>query len=135
MPKSVYSRGYSQYSGSIDHLTTHFIYDTIPHVVAEGGWAFAQGFGFSMRYTVNFEHATADFDLARERPLMLTRNGKTEAVDAGAGYGYIGELRYFIDCVKRHQPPAIVTADDAVRSLKIIEAEVQSAQAGQAVRL
>ncbi len=135
MPRAVYSRGYSKYSGSIDHLTTHFIYDGIPHVVAEGGWAFAPGFRFSMRYTVNFEQATADFDLARETPLLLTRNGKTEPIDAGTGYGYVGELRYFIDCVKRKQPPTIVTADDAVRSLRIVEAELQSAQAGETVRL
>ena len=34
-----------------------------PH--AEGTWAMTKGFGFNMSYTVNFERATADYDMAR----------------------------------------------------------------------
>src|SRR2546421_326613 len=67
MPAAVYSRGYTKTSDELDHLTTYYIYENIPHVVAEGGWTLAPGAGFTMRYTVNFEHATADYDLAREK--------------------------------------------------------------------
>jgi predicted dehydrogenase len=135
MPKAVSSRGYSKTSGEIDHLTTHFIYDDIAHVVAEGGWTYAAGYGFSMRYTVNFESATADYDLARETPLLLTQDGKSEPIDAGAGYGYAAELKYFLICIKNKQRPTTVTADDGVRSLKIVEAEVQSIRTGEAIPL
>ena len=52
-------------TGSLDHLTTLYRYPGgPPHVVVEGGWDHAPGFPFQMRYTVIFEHATADFDLA-----------------------------------------------------------------------
>jgi predicted dehydrogenase len=136
MPTGVWSRGYSKTSGEIDHLTTQYFYDAIPHVQAEGGWCFADGFGFSMRYTVNFENATADYDLARgDQPLLLTREGKTEAVECAAGYGYVGELRYFVECVRRNERPTVVTAEDGVRSLRIVEAEVQSIRSGRLVTL
>ena len=136
LPKAVYSRGYTQTSGEIDHLTTHYLYDQIPHVTAEGGWTLAAGYGFTMRYTVNFDHATADYDLAREEsPLLLIAEGNSDPIDAGPGFGYAAELRYLIDCVKKNQRPTIVTAEDGVRSLKIVEAEVASARSGNSVFL
>ena len=61
---------------------------------------------------------------------MLYQNGAGEAVDCGAGFGYAAELKYFIDCVSRGEKPSIVTADDGVRSVRIVEAEVKSARSG-----
>jgi predicted dehydrogenase len=135
MPKAVSSRGYAKESGEIDHLATHYLYDNIPLVIAEGGWAMVEGYGFSMQYTVNFEKATADFDLAREQPLKLSKDGKTEPIDCGPGFGYAAELRYFLDCVSKKQKPTVVTAGDGVRSIKIVEAEVKSTRSGETVRL
>ena len=37
-------------AGTAHHLTTLLGYDDVPHVVAEGGWGHAPGFGFAMRY-------------------------------------------------------------------------------------
>ena len=135
MPKAVLSRGYTKTTGEIDHLATQFIYDDVPLVTAEGGWTLADGYGFSMQYTCNFENATADYDLAREQPLRLSQNGQSEAIDLGPGFGYAAELRYFCDCVKKGQRPTVVTADDAVRSIKLVEAEVKSVRSGEIVRL
>jgi predicted dehydrogenase len=134
-PRGVYSRGYTKGTGAMDHLTTHFLYDDVPHVVAEGGWCMSDGFGFSMRYTVNFENATADFDLARKDPLLLTTGGKTNPVDAGPGHGYEPEVRYFVECVAKGTRPTIVTADDGLQSVEIVEAEVESVRTGQTVKL
>lgn len=134
MPKSVFSQGYTKTTGEMDHLSTQFIYDDIPLVTAEGGWTMAPGFGFSMRYTVNFESGvTADFDLAREQPLMLSRDGKSEPIDCGSGFGYEAELKYFIDCVRNNQRPSTVTAEDGVASIRLIEAECESARSGAIV--
>jgi predicted dehydrogenase len=136
MPKAVSSRGYSKSTGEIDHLSTQFIYDDVPLVTAEGGWCLAEGYGFSMQYTVNFENATADYDLARgDQSLKLTAGGKTEPVDAGPGFGYAAELRYFLECITKGEKPSVVTADDGVRSIRIVEAEVKSARSGDMVKL
>ena len=132
-PKGVFSRGYSKTSGELDHLSTQFFYDDVPHVTAEGSWCMADGFGFKMQYTVNFDTATADFDLAREQPLLLSRGGKTEPVVCEPGAGYEAELRYFINCVKSGERPNVVTADDGVMSIKLIDAERESVRSGKVI--
>jgi predicted dehydrogenase len=134
MPKAVFSRGYSKTSGKTDHIVTQYVYDDVPVVSAEGAWCLAEPFAFSMRYTVNFEKATADFDLAREHPLALHAGGKTEHIDF-TGDGYQAELAYFVDCVAKNKRPEIVTVHDAVESLRLIEAEQQSIETGQLVKI
>ena len=135
MPRAVSSRGYSKTSGEMDHIATNFLYDDIPLVTAEGGWCLADGYGFSMQYTVNFENATADYDLSRDQPLRLSQGGKSEPIECGPGFGYAAELRYFLDCVAKSERPTMVTADDAVRSVRLVEAEVKSARIGEVVQL
>jgi predicted dehydrogenase len=134
-PRGVFSRGYTKTSGEADHLTTHYLFDHVPHVVAEGGWCLADGFGFSMRYTVNFERATADFDMGRADPLLLATGGKSEPVACEAGHGYVAEIRYFHDCVERGTRPTTVTVDDGVQTVEVVEAEVESMRTGGVVNL
>ena len=47
--------------------------------------------------------------------------------------GWFAELRYFIECVERREKPSVVTARDANRSIRIVEAERQSILMGGAV--
>ena len=82
-----------------------------------------------MRYTVNFEQATADFDIGREHQLIVSRGGAAEHVDL-AGDGYEGELAYFVDCVSASRAPGLVTAADAVAGLQILEAEQRNRLVG-----
>ncbi len=137
-PSAVVSSGYTKTSGEIDHIATQYIYegDGKPALVhAEGSWCMADGFGFSMRYTVNFENATADFDIGRDNQLIVSTGGKSEPLTVPGTDGYEGELRYFIDCIASGRQPARVTAADAVASIQIAEAEGRSATSGQRVTL
>jgi predicted dehydrogenase len=135
-PRAVFSRGYSKTSGETDHLLTHYLFDRGPALVtAEGGWCLAQGFGFSMRYTVNFERATADFDLGRAQPLVVHQDGRSEAVKLADSIGYEGEIRYFLDCIARNQRPTVVTAAEAVDGIAMVEAEVRSIAEGRPVEI
>ncbi|MEM6852852.1 MAG: Gfo/Idh/MocA family oxidoreductase [Planctomycetota bacterium] len=130
-PEEVNSTGYSKITGQPDHVLTTFRYAVgHPHltenalVFAEGGWAMSDGFPFTMRYTVNFENATADFDLARgDHSVHIYRDGQTETPDLpGAGaMGYEHELRYFLDCVRDGQQADRITLRDAVASLKVLD--------------
>ncbi|HEX2970701.1 MAG TPA: Gfo/Idh/MocA family oxidoreductase [Tepidisphaeraceae bacterium] len=136
MPESVYSVGYSKITSEIDHVITHYRYPNVPLVVAEGGWAMAPGFQFKMQYTVNFERATAVYDHGTPKPLMLYEPPKEpQAVQLEAGMGYDYEIAYFLDCIRNGQPPKIVTLKDAINSLRIVEAESQSAKTGLPVSL
>jgi predicted dehydrogenase len=133
-PRAVFSRGYTGQSGEVDHVLTQYLYDggNAPAMVsAEGAWTMTPGYGFTMRYTVVFERATADFDLARKDTLLLTQDGKTEPVSHAAHDGWTGELAYFLDCVKTGRRPQRVTAEDAVVGLQIAEAERRSVMSGR----
>src|SRR5439155_7835706 len=98
-PLSVFSCGYMKFSGAIDHVVTHYQVASGALVYAEGAWAMTAGFGFQVSYTVNFERATADYDLARgKEALRLCEEGLPARVIACAGPdGYQGELQHFVE--------------------------------------
>ena len=131
-PAEVQTAGYAKITGQPDHVLTRYRFEPgTPGladdalVSAEGGWALADGFGFSMRYTVNFERATADFDLARgPAALQLHHHGESSDIKLDPAMGYDHELAYFIDRVRQGQPADRVTLHDAGLSVRLIESEL-----------
>ncbi len=135
-PAAVSSCGYSKTTDGVDHIITRYVYDDIPVVVAEGAWCMADGFGFNMSYSVNFENATADYDLARgDDALLLSSGGEKQTITCEGSDGYEGELAYFAECITAGTPPTIVTAEQAAESIRIVEAEVASIESGAPVNL
>ena len=135
-PKAVSSRGYSKVTTAVDHVVTNYIYDDIPLVVAEGSWAMADKFPFSMAYTINFEQATAVYTMGSDRPLTLYRPGQApEKVELDSRMGYDLEIEYFINCIKSGTKPETVTLLDAANTIKIIEAEEKSVLNGRPVNV
>jgi predicted dehydrogenase len=136
-PKRVYSRGLSRFSGATDHVLTQYDVACGAAVSAEGSWLMSEGFGFNMAYTVNFERATADFDLSRgAETLKIFEDGKPVTVETiPAGDGYVGELTHFLESVAAGRPPTIVTGADGASAVEICEAEEKSVQTGEPVAL
>ncbi len=134
-PEAVFSRGYSINTNRLDHVTTQYLYKNIPLVVAEGGWSMSPGFGFTMQYTVNFEKATAVFDLAAADQLTLFTGGKRTAVKVREGMGYQHEIAYFAECIRKGSRPRTVDPASAAMSVKIVEAEVKSVRTGKSVKI
>ena len=134
-PRGVFSRGYSKDTGEIDHIVTQYLFDSPALVSAEGAWGMAGGFGFRMEFNLNFENATAEYVFGREKPLALYAEGKLRPVEFPKHNGYVGEMSYFLECVRTNRKPQRVTAEDAVKGLQIIEAEKRSAESGQVVLL
>src|SRR6185295_20057953 len=101
-PLAVFSTGFSKVSGAIDHVVTQYQVGSGATVSAEGSWAMTDGFGFTMSYTVVFENATADFDLARgPEPLKLYQAGEPpQTLQLKGKDGYVGELQYLLDCIR-----------------------------------
>jgi predicted dehydrogenase len=135
MPKAVLSRGYKGHTGEIDHVFTQYLYDDVPMVTAEGGWAMADKFPFAMVYTANFERATITSDSSQQPMLKLFHNGEQTTPEVATGMGYEHELRYFIDCITKNQRPTTATARDGASTFKIIAAENESIRSGKIVPL
>ncbi len=136
-PKAVFATGYAKFSGAIDHVVTQYQFASGMSVHAEGSWAMTPGFGFSMAYTVNFERATADYDLARgAEALRLFEAGQPPRTVLCEGPdGYVRELRHIVEAIQTGKPPSIVTARDAVSAVEICQAEERSVQLQKLVAL
>lgn len=136
MPKAVTSFGYSKITNQPDHIITRYEYDNVPLVVAEGSWAMTDGFTFNMSYTLNFENATVDFDLSNEKPLTICEKGKDPVhpeLDPKMGYDF--EIEYFLKCIEEGKKPDVVTIQDGMNTVRIVEAETESVNSGQRVIL
>lgn len=137
VPERVFSRGYSYNTDEPDHVVTQYLYDgpDAPQlVVAEGGWAFADGYGFTMQFAANFERATVTFEYDGKDNLTLYEpNQPAQKIEVEDKMGYELEIKYFIDCIKNDRTPSIVTLDQAANSVKIVETEKRSIERGKAV--
>ncbi len=131
-PRSVFASGYSKVSGAIDHVLALYSVEGGATVSAEGSWAMSDGFGFNMAFTVNFERATVDFDIARGADALkrFVPGQPAEVIQPGEGDGYIGELSYFLDCVRQRRAPRKVTAQDGAAAIAVCEAEAASIAGG-----
>ncbi len=136
-PRAVYATGYTKFSGAIDHVVAQYQVASGAAIHAEGAWAMSEGFGFSMTYTVNFENATADFDIARGADaLKLFEKGKEpRTIQCEGGDGYVGELKHLLESIHGGRPPTVVTARDGLSAVEICEAEERSIRTGQIVQL
>ena len=133
-PRMVESTGYSETTKGIDHVVTRYGFDRGPDiVVAEGGWTMKPGFEFTMRYLVNFEHASATFNLSSEPQLKVTLDQAGDVGKLPAGEGYPAEISYFLDCIEQKRRPQIVTMQDGAEAVRLIEAERESVRLGQPV--
>lgn len=136
-PKAVFSLGQSRFSGAVDHVVTQYVVKGGATVSAEGSWLMSGAHPFTMKYTVNFERATAEFDISRgAEALRLYQDGKPmQTVKLEGADGYVGELGHMIESIRRKRPPTTVTAKDGLRAVEICEAEEQSVLTGKLVKL
>ena len=136
MPEAVSSRGYKKVTNCYDHVLTQYLYPDRAMVSAEGGWVMAEGFEFQMRYTVNFENATAEFWFDGKGNLRLTEAGKEPLmIELPDELGYKPEIYYFLDCIRDGRQPTTVTLAQAAESIRLIEAEIKSIDSGGVVAL
>jgi len=136
-PKAVFSLGQSRFSGAVDHVVTQYAVKSGATVSAEGSWLMSGAHPFTMQYTVNFENATAEFDISRgAEALRLYEDGKPMQVIQPEGVdGYVGELGHMIESIRRKSPPSTVTAKDALMAVKICAAEEESVLTGKLVKV
>jgi predicted dehydrogenase len=114
-------------TGSVDHVTTAYHFDSGPaHVIAEGGWDHTDGFAFHMGFTVVFDEATADFAFGRAQPLLLARSGKSEPVELAEGTGYDGEVRHLLAACAGTVEHLEATIDEAAGLTRMLVAERES---------
>jgi predicted dehydrogenase len=131
-PKSLFARGCGSARAGFDHMVTSYDYGGGRLVVAEGAWEYAPTFKFSMTFRVVMEKATLELDAGGALSLHGL-DGSTTAVPVPSGDGYQHELRHFVDCIARKRDTTIVPPESALQSVRLIEAEIESAATGKPV--
>ncbi len=123
-------------AGTDQHLTTLYHFDHGPrHIAAEGAWDLTPTAGFRMKFLVNFEHATAEFDIGHATPLRLHRPAGTEPVQLDPLSGYDGEVRHLLAAIASGRRDLTATLDEAVAVAELLEAERKSFETATPVRL
>lgn len=136
-PKAVHAAGFTRYTGAIDHVVAQYTVEGGACVTGEGSWAMTPGFGFNMSYTVIFENATVDFDIARGTDALkrFVKGQPGETITPAAGDGYLLELTHLVESILAHRAPTVVTPRDGLGAVEICEAAEQSIQTGQTVAI
>jgi len=133
-PRSVISLGTTRVTrGGVDHIVTQYRYgDKKLQVTAEGGWCYDEPFGFRMEYHAVFENGSVDFCNGE---LRVFKNNKQIKPKLAKGDGYVGEVTYFVDCIRKGVKPAIATPTDGMRSVALVEAEIASVRKAREVKV
>jgi predicted dehydrogenase len=130
-------------SGDASHFTTLYRFEAgrfgrpaAPvHVSAECGWDYAATGGFRMKYTAVFEHATAEFDLARVPALLLHTKESSGAVELPPGTGYDGEVRHLVELLASGGQRPIASIEEAAGVIRVLEREREAMAGGRWVEV
>ena len=136
MPKSVFSRQAKAGGGGAIHITTQYIYDDDKVVTAEGGWGMTPAFGFEMSFNIALEKATIVYDCTRTPVFRVCpADGEVFTPDVAEGDGYSIEIAHFAALAAGRDAAEVTTLAGSLDSVKIVLAEKESAEKGQAVLL
>ncbi|MDQ8192943.1 Gfo/Idh/MocA family oxidoreductase [Coraliomargarita sp. SDUM461004] len=149
LPNAVKSQATRGRSGN-DHIFTHYQYADVT-VHGEGGWDYPEHYGFSMAFEAIFENGSLSYDSASGKAPTVVLNDtpamELEVIQPGPKQstigegnlsslgGYYNELEYFINCLTENMAPQIATVAQATESLRVILAELKSAETGKVVQL
>ncbi len=148
-PRAVTSLGSRDATGW-SHIFTSYHYDGLS-VVAEGGWNYPAQWGFQMAFQAVFERGAVEYDSGSTPTLVCTIDDQPKAAlpytDPGAGTssstggnvsalgGYYNELVHFVSCLHSNLQPETATIRQALLSVRIALAEIQSASSGTTIVL
>ncbi len=136
MPKAVCSVGAKGPGGSLLHISTQYLYDNDTAITAEGGWAMMPTFGFEMSFNIVLEKATLIYDLTRDPAFRFCpAEGEVFTPEVEKSDGWFLQIAHFARAVSGTKVEEITTLAQSMNSVKIVEAEKQSASKGQSVSI
>lgn len=131
-PEAVSSLGRTVFEGSgNDAVSTNYIYPDGKVINAQDDWTLNGDFGFEMSYRVNFEKGNLVFE--KGKLTVYPNNEKAFAPEISKESAYYIETKYFIDAILNNTPIEIAEPRSSMETIKIAEAEQESADARGAV--
>lgn len=113
----------------IDYLSVIYKYKDA-FVTSEAAW-YDCSYPFSAAYRVVFENAILEYKYGAlyayekdKQPVQLLMNStllKDSNISINPAGGYYNEIDYFINCVKVNQKPSVITLEENIECIKILE--------------
>ena len=129
MPRAVCSFGAKSPDGGLVHIVTHYLYDDDKAVTAEGGWAMMPAFEFEMSFNIVMEKATILYDLTRKPAFKICpAQGDAFTPEVEEGDGWFLQIDHFAKAISGEKVEAVTTLEQSRDSVKIVEAEKESAR-------
>lgn len=136
MPKAVCSSAAKNSSGQMLHIFTEYIYGDDKAVMAEGGWAMTPVFGFEMSFNIALEKATVVYDLTRDPAFKVCPvEGDAFTPEVVEGDGWLLQIKHFAKAAAGEEVEPITTLAASRDSVRIVEAEKESAKKMEKVTL
>jgi len=136
LPAAVRSFAAEDSSGRIVHIVTQYLYDDQKTITAEASWAATPSFGFEMSFNIMLQKATIVYDSTREPQFKICpADGDAFTPELEKTDGYALEIKHFADTIKRRNVPVVTTLQQSRDSVRIVQAEKESAAGSKLVRL
>jgi predicted dehydrogenase len=136
MPRAVRTFGARSLGLGLTHVVTQYLYGDDRLITAEGSWQMMPSFGFEMSFDIVLEKATLVYDNTREPPFRvcpLVGEAFTPEVEEGDGYSH--EIAHFAKAIRGEKGKEVTTLEQSRNSVRIVEAEKESARTGKRVDL
>jgi len=141
-PKKISSHAVKSKHGW-DHVFSTFYYRNGAIASLEAGWDMPDNYPFTMAFTANFEKGTVEYNSRHNIFNIYKTGGKIKShrfanevtAEGSIGNvaspgGYIKEIEYFLDLCSGKKVSKIITSEDAVMSLRLIQEELKDARKG-----
>ncbi len=139
VPREVYSRGVVE-NGTVQHLTTHYIYENGPGCVTCSSGALCQkGRPFVHGYELYLEKATLLYQSGTQPLIVLSADGKTDQPELPGGddatTAFTTEIQAAVNGVVAGKEPDLLSGQLARDALVMCHKECESVLTGKAVRI
>jgi predicted dehydrogenase len=139
VPEKVFSSGCVNPDGSVEYLTTQYLYgDGGPAVSCSSGAVAKKGRPFVHGFEIYLEKATLAYDSAGTPLTVFSADGKAKAAKLKGGHGdpvsaFANEIQAAVDGVTAGKEPDLLGGQLARDALVLCHKECQSVRTGKAV--
>jgi predicted dehydrogenase len=138
VPEKVFSAGLANRDGSVEYLTTQYLYGNGgPAVSCSSGAVSMPGRPFVHGFEIYLEKATILYDSGGTPLTVLTADGKSKLSKLKAGHdpvsGFTAEIQAAVDGVLAGKEPDLLSGQLARDALVLCHKECQSVRTGKAV--
>lgn len=138
MPQSLYSAGVQE-AGTVNYLTTSYIYPEGPAITCSSGAVAASGRPFMHGFQIYLERATLAYNSGGIPLTVYHADGTHEKVDLGNDgdplAAFTAELQAAVDGVNSNTVPEMLSAELARNALSLCYQEIDSVKKGRIIQV